>query len=59
MSEEQPKTEGPDLSQGVALATLADGAMLLGHVGDEPVLLARRAVSAALMMARLSASERK
>src|SRR3954451_18749184 len=42
MSEEQPKTEGPDLSQGVALATLADGAMLLGHVRDEPVLLARR-----------------
>jgi NADPH-dependent 2,4-dienoyl-CoA reductase/sulfur reductase-like enzyme/nitrite reductase/ring-hydroxylating ferredoxin subunit len=42
MSEEQPKTEGPDLSQGVELATLPDGAMLLGHVGDEPVLLARR-----------------
>ncbi len=32
----------PDLVQGVALATLADGGMLLGHVGDEAVLLARR-----------------
>jgi NADPH-dependent 2,4-dienoyl-CoA reductase/sulfur reductase-like enzyme/nitrite reductase/ring-hydroxylating ferredoxin subunit len=36
------KKEGPDLSQGVALAEVADGAMLLGHVGEEPVLLARR-----------------
>jgi len=34
--------EGPDLSKGVALAGLADGAMLLGHAGGEPVLLARR-----------------
>ena len=32
----------PDLSQGIALSELADGAMLLGHVNGEPVLLARR-----------------
>ena len=33
---------GPDLTQGIASETLADGAMLAGHVGDEAVLLARR-----------------
>ena len=33
---------GPDLTRGVALAELAEGAMLLGHVHHEPVLLARR-----------------
>lgn len=32
---------GPDLSAGVDASTLADGSMLLGHVGDDPVLLAR------------------
>lgn len=32
----------PDLAQGIAAADVADGAMLLGHVGDAPVLLARR-----------------
>ncbi len=39
MSEGQPQAGGPDLAQGVTLAQLADGAVLLGHVGDEPVLL--------------------
>jgi nitrite reductase/ring-hydroxylating ferredoxin subunit len=33
---------GPDLKAGVAEADLADGAMLVGHVGEEAVLLARR-----------------
>jgi apoptosis-inducing factor 3 len=33
---------GPDLSQGIALTSIANGAMLLGHAGAEPVLLARR-----------------
>ena len=33
---------GPDLATGVAVETLGDGKMLAGHVGDEPVLLARR-----------------
>src|ERR1700741_3844040 len=42
MAEQNAKPSGPDLSQGVAFTDLADGAMLLGHVGDEQVLLARR-----------------
>ncbi|HSD00466.1 MAG TPA: FAD-dependent oxidoreductase, partial [Casimicrobiaceae bacterium] len=42
MSSTQTETTGPDLTQGVALDTLADGAMLAGHVGDDQVLLARR-----------------
>ena len=41
MSEER-KPAGPDLGQGVALADIADGGMLLGHAGGEAVLLARR-----------------
>ena len=32
---------GPDLTKGVALSSVADGAMLLGHAHGEPVLLAR------------------
>ena len=31
----------PDLQQGVSVAALRDGEMLLGHVGDDDVLLAR------------------
>lgn len=42
MAEPDAKPSGPDLRQGIALNELADGAMLLGHVGDEQVLLARR-----------------
>jgi NADPH-dependent 2,4-dienoyl-CoA reductase/sulfur reductase-like enzyme/nitrite reductase/ring-hydroxylating ferredoxin subunit len=41
MSGEQELT-GPDLVQGIALADLADGALLQGHAGGEPVLLARQ-----------------
>src|SRR5437870_6273529 len=33
---------GPDLTQGVAINTLADGEMLAGHVGEDAVLLVRR-----------------
>ncbi len=33
---------GPDLVQGILLNDLADGQMLVGHVGDETVLVARR-----------------
>ncbi len=40
MSETTHPLEGPDLANGVA--QIADGAMLLGHAGGEPVLLARR-----------------
>jgi NADPH-dependent 2,4-dienoyl-CoA reductase/sulfur reductase-like enzyme/nitrite reductase/ring-hydroxylating ferredoxin subunit len=36
------ETTGPDLTQGIATESLADGAMLAGHVGEEAVLLARR-----------------
>jgi NADPH-dependent 2,4-dienoyl-CoA reductase/sulfur reductase-like enzyme/nitrite reductase/ring-hydroxylating ferredoxin subunit len=36
------KPSGPDLTQGIASADLAEGAMLTGHLGDEDVLLVRR-----------------
>jgi apoptosis-inducing factor 3 len=36
------KPIGPDLSQGIPAADLLDGHMLVGHVGEEAVLLARR-----------------
>ena len=41
MSGESEGPEGPDLTKGVASADLAEGAMLTGHVGEDPVLLAR------------------
>src|ERR1051326_6182598 len=31
MSDEKTKLSGPDLANGVALSTVAEGAMLLGH----------------------------
>ena len=37
-----PSTSGPDLAQGVAIDDLAPQGLLLGHVGDESVLLVRR-----------------
>jgi NADPH-dependent 2,4-dienoyl-CoA reductase/sulfur reductase-like enzyme/nitrite reductase/ring-hydroxylating ferredoxin subunit len=40
MAQEQTPQSGPDLAKGVALADFADG-KLLGHVGDEEVLLVR------------------
>jgi NADPH-dependent 2,4-dienoyl-CoA reductase/sulfur reductase-like enzyme/nitrite reductase/ring-hydroxylating ferredoxin subunit len=41
---EDGKTEppGPNLTQGIASSDLPDQGKLLGHVGEEPVLLARR-----------------
>src|SRR6478609_4091831 len=42
MSAAQSETTGPDLAQGVAIGTIADGGMLAGHVGEDAVLLARR-----------------
>jgi len=36
---------GPDLEKGVPLRDVADGGMLLGHAGGEPVLLARRGLA--------------
>jgi NADPH-dependent 2,4-dienoyl-CoA reductase/sulfur reductase-like enzyme/nitrite reductase/ring-hydroxylating ferredoxin subunit len=40
MADQQSPPTGPDLSQGVALSDFS-GTMLLGHVGDEEVLLVR------------------
>jgi NADPH-dependent 2,4-dienoyl-CoA reductase/sulfur reductase-like enzyme/nitrite reductase/ring-hydroxylating ferredoxin subunit len=34
---------GPDLEKGVAISTVVEGAMLLGHAHGQPVLLVRRA----------------
>src|SRR5262245_41955920 len=42
MSAEQSSPTGPDLTQGISIDRLADGQMLLGHVGQEAVLLVRR-----------------
>jgi nitrite reductase/ring-hydroxylating ferredoxin subunit/thioredoxin reductase len=42
MAEEQAGPPGPDLALGTPLADLPDGGKLIGHVGEEPVLLARR-----------------
>jgi apoptosis-inducing factor 3 len=42
MAEDQTQPVGPDLAQGVALAELPDRGKLVGHVGQEPVLLVRR-----------------
>jgi NADPH-dependent 2,4-dienoyl-CoA reductase/sulfur reductase-like enzyme/nitrite reductase/ring-hydroxylating ferredoxin subunit len=39
-SDEEPQS-GPDLAAGIPASSIADGAMLLGHVDDEPVLVAR------------------
>ena len=38
MSEVKAELSGPDLVQGVALSTIADGAMLLGHAHGESAL---------------------
>jgi len=37
-----PKVSGPDLAAGVAASDLVDGKPLLGHVGDESVMLVKR-----------------
>src|SRR5512143_917329 len=42
MSAAQSNTTGPDLSLGIAIDAIADGAMRAGHVGEDAVLLARR-----------------
>jgi NADPH-dependent 2,4-dienoyl-CoA reductase/sulfur reductase-like enzyme/nitrite reductase/ring-hydroxylating ferredoxin subunit len=41
MAEDQAQPAGPDLTQGIALSELPDGGKLVGHVGQEPVLLVR------------------
>jgi NADPH-dependent 2,4-dienoyl-CoA reductase/sulfur reductase-like enzyme/nitrite reductase/ring-hydroxylating ferredoxin subunit len=42
MSDAPAQQAGPDLAQGLPADALADGKMLVGHVGEDPVLLARR-----------------
>src|SRR5262245_41122440 len=41
MATSQSGPGGPDLAQGIAASDLSDGRMLVGHVGEEAVLLAR------------------
>src|SRR5690349_13312872 len=37
-----PKVSGPDLAAGVAAGELVEGKPLVGHVGEESVMLVRR-----------------
>jgi len=41
MSAESAELEGPDLTQGVALSSLAEGEMMLGHAHGEQLILTR------------------
>ena len=38
---EEKKLDGPDFAQGVALADIEEGGMILGHVTGDAVLFAR------------------
>src|SRR5262245_1164082 len=42
MTAEEKAPSGPDLSAGVAISQIPEGGMLLGHVGSEAALFARR-----------------
>ena len=42
MGSNSQQLTGPDLKEGIAVSSLADGSMLLGHADGEAVLLARR-----------------
>src|SRR5215216_2264934 len=42
MSQDQAQPSGPDLTQGVSIDQLPDGGKLVGHLGEEEVLLVRR-----------------
>jgi nitrite reductase/ring-hydroxylating ferredoxin subunit len=42
MSTTESKPTGPDLASGISVDDLPDASMLVGHVGEEAVLLARR-----------------
>ena len=41
MSDQEAELQGPDLTQGVPIADLADGGKVMGHAGGEQVLLVR------------------
>ncbi|SAK57139.1 FAD-dependent oxidoreductase [Caballeronia ptereochthonis] len=43
MSESSSSIAGTDFTQGIPATDIADGGMVTGHVGEEPVLLVRRA----------------
>jgi Rieske [2Fe-2S] domain len=42
MAEDQTQSTGPDLKRGIAASELPDGGKLVGHVGQDAVMLARR-----------------
>ena len=42
MSNDDTQAEGPDCRQCVELSSIADGAMLSGHIDGQPALLVRR-----------------
>ena len=42
MGSTQSNAAGPELAKGISIDDLPDGRTLLGHVGEDPVLLARR-----------------
>ncbi|MBI4219706.1 MAG: Rieske 2Fe-2S domain-containing protein, partial [Chloroflexi bacterium] len=43
MSDQQGKSAGPDFAAGIPFSSLADGRAVRGHVGEDPVILIRRA----------------
>src|SRR5687767_179401 len=42
MAQDESSAAGPDLTQGIMFADLQAAGMLLGHVGDEAVLMVRQ-----------------
>jgi apoptosis-inducing factor 3 len=44
MAEGHTKSNGPDLVQGIPFSDLPDGGKLVGHCGDDQVLLVRRGI---------------
>jgi nitrite reductase/ring-hydroxylating ferredoxin subunit len=53
MTQDQAPPGGPDLTQGIAVAELVDG-KLVGHVGQEEVLLVRKGTEVFAIGARCS-----
>ena len=41
MAQDKPNSSGPDLSRGIPFGDLPDQGTLIGHVGDQEVLLVR------------------
>ena len=55
MAQDHVQPSGPDLAQGTAFSELADGGKLVGHVGDEQVLLIRRGTEVSAVGAHVGA----